>query len=142
MASPFKKSMKRIIEVAESNTVVFQKEFSVKMVRVIARATPVDTGRATANWKGAVNKEPMPNKNDFDQSPSANKTVNTLKKDISGLKYKDTIIIKNAVSGDNEAGYIIKLENGGSKQAPTGMFRKNVARYKQIAQRTKKELGL
>ena len=137
--------MKRIIEVSESNTIVFQKEFSVKMVRVIARATPVDTGRATANWKGAVNKEPMPNKNDFDKSPSANKTVNTFKKDISGLKYKDTIIIKNAVSGENEAGYIIKLEKGGkggSKQAPTGMFRKNTARYKQIAQRTKKELGL
>jgi len=142
MAGAFDGALKRIINIAEDNAVAFQKEFTVKMTRVIARDTPVDTGRATANWKGAVNKEPIPNNNDFDRSPSANKTIETLKKDISGLKYKDTVIIKNSVASEGEAGYIIKLEKGHSKQAPTGMFRKNVARYKQIGQRTKRELGL
>lgn len=136
----FDKSIRTIQAAVSGNAVEYQKLFVVNMATPIARDTPVDTGRATANWKADVNKEPRPNANIFDQSASARKTINAIKSAIKSTKLGDDIILKNAVSSDDEAGYILKLEKGGSKQAPTGMFKKNVVRYKQIASRAKRKV--
>jgi hypothetical protein len=143
MAGLFDKAKKVILDAAKNNTVIVHKEYAAQITQPIARDTPVKTGRATAGWQGDINKEPTPDNNVFDKSPSAKPTIDRLRRAISGLKYKDEIIIKNAVS-DDEGGddYIIKLEDGGSAQAPTGMFMKNVVKYKQIAKKTKKKLGL
>lgn len=138
----FDKALKLINDTAENNAVGLQKEFSVDMVTAFARPTPVLTGRATANWKAAVNKEPTPNKNQFDKTASARPTTNRARKALSSLGKNDKVIIKNAVSSETEEGYIIKLEMGHSRQAPTGMFRKNVARSKQILKKSKKKIGL
>lgn len=142
MSGPFDKAKKIIKNIAKSNTVVYQREFSLDMATPIARDTPVDTGRATANWQAGINQEPRANPNIFDKTPSASPTINKMRSDLSGLKFKDEVVIKNSVISPDEATYILKLENGGSKQAPNGMFLKNVVRYKQIASKTRKRLGL
>ncbi len=142
MAGPFDKVNDLIKDIIEDNTVALHKSFTLDMGAPIARDTPVDTGRATAGWRVGINREPTPNNNLFDKTPAATPTINRMRADLSGLKFGDTVIMKNAVSSPDDADYIIKLENGSSQQAPTGMFKKNVVRYKQIAKKTKKRLGL
>ena len=134
---PLATTKKKIRGIAQDNALKLLQIFSAEMVKEIARDTPVDTGRATANWKVGLNKEPSAN-NDKDKTPSAAPTVKKAEKVLSGLKDGDIVYIKNSVKG----GYIIKLEHGGSRQAPTGMFRKNVAKWKRIAKRAEKKIGL
>lgn len=147
MASPFDKVNALIRDMIENNVVVFQKAYTLDMVTPIARDTPVDTGRATAGWRAGINKEPTANNDLFDKTPAATPTINRLRSDLSDLKFGDEVIIRNAAEDTNsdEGGYIVKLESGppeGSNQAPNGMFIVNVMRYKQIARKTKKRIGL
>ncbi len=128
-------------DLSRSNGTKFIAVFSAEMVKEIARDTPVDTGRATANWKVGLNKEPSPN-NDKDKTPAASPTVKKAEKVLSRMKLGDTVYIKNSVRSAEEGGYIIKLEHGASRQAPTGMFRKNVAKWKRVAKRAEKKVGL
>lgn len=139
--NPLNSTKSKIRGVAALNGNELLKQFAIDMLTKIARDTPVDTGRATANWKAGVNEEPRPNDSLFDKSPAATATSNRAKKALDKVNVKDEIYIKNAVRSDDEGGYIIKLEHGGSKQAPTGMFMKNVVQYKRIFNRAKKKLG-
>ena len=126
------------------NSVGLQKQLAVDYVQVIARDTPVDTGRATANWLAGINRAPRGGLSIFDKSATANPTANRARKDLSRLKFGDEVIIRNAVEdeSDDPQGYILKLEMGSSPQARTGMFRKNVTRYKQMVRLSKKKIGL
>ena len=140
----FESFTKLIEKHSKENTIAYHKEFSVMMGQKIARKTPVDTGRATANWKAGVNKEPRGRSDEYDTSSTAQKTANEMRKDLRTLGIKDTVIIRNAVNDGEEDSedYILKLENGASQQAPNGMFMVNVTRYKQIAKEAIKKLGL
>jgi len=138
---PLKTTKKKIRGIAQDNALKLLQIFSAEMVKEIARDTPVKTGRATANWKVGLNKQPRPN-SDTDKTASASPTVKKAEKVLKDLKSSDTVYIKNSVKSDKEGGYIIKLEHGGSRQAPTGMFRKNVANWKRIAKRAEKKIGL
>ena len=115
--------------------------FSADMLQRFARDTPVDTGRATANWKVGINEEPRPNE-DTDRSVSAAPTVKKAKEVLKGYKIGDDVFIKNSVRSDDEGGYIIKLEQGHSKQAPTGMFLKNLSKWRKVAKNAQKKIGL
>ena len=128
----------------KKNSVAYQKEFSVIMGQKIARSTPVDTGRATANWKAGVNKAPKGRSDEFDKSSTAQKTANEMRKDLGTLGSKDTVVIRNAVNDGKEDSedYILKLEEGKSGQAPNGMFMVNVVQYKRVAREAIKKLGL
>ncbi len=126
----------------ELNAVALFQEGTADLSRKVAIDTPVDTGRATANWKGGVNRKPEGSSNIFDKSPTAKKTYDTLKRDISKAKLKDTIIVRNAVN-DGQADsddYIIRLEEGASSQAPTGMFMKNMIKADKSFKKTKKRI--
>ena len=114
---------------ADINALMLFKAGSTDLARKIAIDTPVDTGRATANWRFGVNREVRGVSTDFDKTKTAIKTWRHMIKDVSKATLKDTLILKNQVnSGDAEdEDYIIKLEEGGSKtQAPNGMFMKNI----------------
>lgn len=141
---PFKTTKKKIKGVSLENAVALFKEFAIQMITKYARDTPVDEGDATANWVVGINKEPPPTK-DQDTTKSSNKTIGKARKALEKVDVNDMIIIKNAVrsrNSENGDGYIIKLEMGHSKQAPTGMFRKNNAKAKKIEKRAKKKVGL
>jgi hypothetical protein len=72
----------------------------------LANRTPVDTGRARANWIPSLN------------SPSKAKVEPNQKIDVSSVlatyKVKDTVFISNNLP------YIRRLNEGHSKQAPAG----------------------
>ena len=133
----FKKIPGIIAGLSANNAVALTQRFSVDMLTKNARDTPVDQGDATANWVIGINKEPS-RTSAQDTTASASPTVKRAEKAIKNLELGDDVYIKNNVKG----GYIIKLENGGSKQAPTGFFYKNLAQWRRIAKRAEKKIGL
>ena len=147
MAKTFKSVLKVIEKVAADNASALQKTFSVNMLGKIARDTPVDTGRATANWilqAGSPNLSPMRLK---DPSVTATLTIQRAEKAARTAPKKTTLYISNAVQGQDDSGkltgegYIIGLERGKSVQSPSGMmFQKNVALAPQISANSLKEI--
>jgi hypothetical protein len=147
MAKTLKSALKVIEKAVANNTSEFKKTFAVKMLTKIARDTPVDTGRATANWvlqAGSPNLSPVRLK---DPSVSAALTVGRAEKAARTAPKKGDLYISNAVQGQDDnnnftgEGYIIGLERGKSVQSPAGMmFQKNVAMAKPIAADAKREL--
>jgi hypothetical protein len=87
--------------------------------------TPVDTGRARANWQLGVEKVPtkiFENSFDADGNATANKLKSLIPENVLGL----SIYIANNLP------YIHELENGKSKQAPVGMVALTQLRFKTI----------
>lgn len=86
--------------------------------RALVEATPVDTGRARANWQASLNN-PLTaqiaiqdvSKKDSGFVPARQ---NDALKAISAYKLADTILISNNLP------YIRKLNEGSSQQAPAG----------------------
>ena len=95
------------------------REWSAKLIRksgemlygAVFERTPVDTGRAKANWNCSINSP------DLTFSESANLDPGKASVAFAGAKAGDTLYITNA------APYILELENGHSSQAPDGMVR-------------------
>lgn len=128
-------------DVYKNNTKNYQQDFTTELGGEIAKLTPVDTGRATANWTGSINAPDVRPKTLKDNSISAKPTKQKIQIDVGSSKYGDTLYLSNAVQGqqDNGAltgdGYIIQLEQGKSKKAPLGMVEINIARSKVLSER-------
>jgi hypothetical protein len=82
----------------------------------LAITTPVDTGRARANWLPSLNS-PDTRQVQPGQKPN-------LEKSISSYKISDKILITNNLP------YIRKLNDGSSKQAPAGFVDAAIAKGK------------
>lgn len=117
----------------------FRRAVVLKLFSSIIKDTPVDTGRARANWQTSI-AAPV-----LTQSASTDKTgataIANAQSAITSSKWGDTLYFTNNLP------YIHKLEFGGypnpaktgsktiggySKKAPAGMFRRNVARINAI----------
>ncbi len=99
------------------------------LTRLVAR-TPVDTGRARGNWQVGIGASPAgqiepaellpPSEKTRDQAPPlaavGQKTVDAGAQVIATIKPFCVSHITNNVN------YIVKLEDGGSRQAPGGML--------------------
>jgi hypothetical protein len=81
----------------------------------IVQRMPKDTGRATANQQISLNSLPEESVLEFDKSGNA--TISKGGAALARFKLGDTIFLYNNVE------YIVPLEYGNSKQAPSGMFR-------------------
>jgi len=105
----------------------------------VIKGTPVDTGRAKANWQATINRP-------------ANGTVtsnDTSGRDSSGKTGKDAqVVITNAVGKvyhlTNNVPYIGILEfvPNYSKQMPHGWVRKAVKKFKKVYRQNLKAVGL
>lgn len=93
---------------------------------VLIEATPVDTGRARANWRGGVGSPetgvlftpPM-----APPSPDAGASIALSSIIGAAIQYKGQ---KAGISIANNLDYIASLNNGSSKQAPSGFVYKAV----------------
>lgn len=95
--------------------------------RVILR-TPVDTGRARANW--SVSEGDIGTTYEVESyDKQGNKTISTATRAVNGWDCHGSIFLSNNVP------YIIPLEYGGSDQAPNGMVRLTVAEMVEWANR-------
>lgn len=84
-------------------TIVFQ------LYQLITAGTPVDTGRARANWFVS------------EGAPRTDTTESTTQQPPPSIKGNSVMFITNSLP------YIVPLEYGHSKQAPYGMVRKAIA---------------
>ena len=94
---------------------------AIDLTTSIIKSTPVDTGRARANWFVSFEDAIEDTTDDTNSAKSLSNATNTLLKGKIG-KY---IYIQNNLP------YIVKLEYGASKQAPAGILRVNVERFAQ-----------
>lgn len=119
------KNVTKLLTDSLENGITVQNEISLEILTRVATLTPVDTGRATANWRVKLNTpEDRAFPNDFDPAPIPNDTINRAINVLKGLKIGDTVYISNSVqAGPDEPGYILRLEQGASPQAPFGMTR-------------------
>lgn len=95
----------------------------------IVRKTPVDTGRAKGNWQISVGSPATDaiDRTDTTKLGSANQAqFSDAQSAVNGYKGRGDIIIRNNVE------YIVGLEYGTSKQAPAGMVRVTVAKWKKF----------
>lgn len=119
------KNISKLLTDSIENGLKVQRDISKEVLARVATLTPVDTGRATANWRVKLNEpEDRAFPYSFDKSAVPFKTINAGVSVLNKSKKGDTIFISNNVaSSPLEGGYILKLENGASQQAPNGMVR-------------------
>jgi hypothetical protein len=103
--------MKKLREVAAPTA---YRNTAARAAHEIVDDTPVETGRARANWFVQDGVEQSPITDDVDPSGSDAKSRAT--SDAENLRLGGQACISNALP------YIETLENGNSKQAPAGML--------------------
>lgn len=91
---------------------------ALKVDKELAATTPVDTGRARANWLPSLNT-PDTRTVEPNQKPEIGPVL-------SAYKIQDTILISNNLP------YIQRLNDGWSKRAPAGFVESAIARAKGI----------
>jgi len=105
---------------------ITQKVALEALSRVVLK-TPVDTGRARGNWHVSVG---APSLAEYEgrEDRSGGETITRGAAQIEALIDPDVIYIQNNLP------YIVRLENGYSKQAPTGMAALTVAELETMFQ--------
>lgn len=99
-----------LVKTMEKDIAKAMKSISLKVLASVVKKTPVDTGMAKNSWNLSEGK--------IDTSLN-----NKVRDEISGKK---DIYLTNSVD------YIMKLENGYSKQAPKGMVALTVNELKRL----------
>lgn len=94
--------------------------------------TPVDSGRARANWQVSIGSVSDGTLELEDKSGSA--TISAATATASGLRAGDVIFLVNNLS------YAQRLEDGYSGQAPSGMVALSIQEFQQIADQVGFEL--
>ena len=120
---------KRFKEKLNADMPKFMRALALEAVGRIARRTPVDTGRARGNWQTTLGR-PAVGTIEVEGSPAAMSAlaVSRAKAAVAGYKSGDIHIVNNLP-------YIGNLENGSSRQAPSGMVQVTVAELQPLADR-------
>jgi hypothetical protein len=109
---------------------LLHQKVSIEAAQRLIEKTPVDTGRARGNWQVAIGARPTGEVNVADLLPKGDKPRTSLPSlAVSGQAAVDAAIeASSKIPGfcvshvTNNVSYILKLEDGGSKQAPAGMM--------------------
>lgn len=138
MADDFAAQVARFARLAATNTEKAVKGTSIALFRDVIQATPVDTGRARANWTAALAQPATGTTEKTDKTKNAGPTVAEMTAFINGSTNATEFTLANNLP------YAAVLEFGGypgdgpntvggySKQAPAGMVRVNAARFEKI----------
>lgn len=101
------------------------RKVTIDITRDLILATPVDTGYARSNWFfGLTRSGGIDSTHSKNGGPSIKRSLDWA----AGLKAGGIFYIVNNVP------YIMRLEYGSSKQAPTGMARNVVERWQKIVE--------
>lgn len=120
----FTLDVKAFCEKAKKNPETVMRSVTLKLFSAIIKASPVDTGRFRGNWQttGVTPATGLIAGVD----PTGNKAVNSAATFITNAPGWDTFTLTNNLP------YAERLEYGWSKQAPTGIVRVNVIRFRQL----------
>jgi len=109
------------------------RKIALSVFREVIMMSPVDTGRFRGNWQVAINSIPQGTLEIDDKSG----TVSMNKADAAALKLE----VGQAIYLVNNLPYARALEYGHSKQAPGGMVRITVRRWKTIVDQIARSLS-
>lgn len=102
--------------------------------RTVVLATPVDTGRARANWQATLG---APAVGTVDSAPGKTASVGTTTSRNAGVIAGYTGGPNAAIFLTNNLPYIVPLNNGHSKQAPAGFVERAVDAVTRAAKRAR-----
>ena len=102
----------------EKNITTQITKLALAVDQTVVLATPVDEGRARANWLPSINTKIESPKDRTDKNGSV--SIEEMQATVSDFKLGDTIFISNNLP------YIGALNDGHSKQAPVGYIEKAV----------------
>ncbi len=134
MATPeqFSKKMGQIAGRIEARSADAVRRAAVVADQVVTTTTPVDTGRARANWLASIGLTP---REESEVDPPEQTGATAITKALAVIATyrtgRGTIFISNNVA------YIQQLEAGSSAQAPGGMVRQAVQAAQAEARRTR-----
>ena len=114
----------------ERNLTQVGRKVALEMFKRVIYKTPVDTGRARANWQVTIGSQASGTVEIDDKSGGA--TMSKATAASAGFKAGDTIYLTNNLP------YIRKLEEGSSQQAPAGMVALTVQEFAAVV----KSIGL
>lgn len=106
---------------AGKNADLVVRKVGIDMTSRIVIRTPVDTGRARANWNTTIGSANYAVSESFDKAGAS--TIAKAAARLSGFRCGPSIWISNGLP------YIGELEKGSSKQAPAGMVAITVAEF-------------
>lgn len=101
-----------------------QKRACRELARLVIQDTPVQTGRARANWQAGLNQAPTGVLDEVD--PSGATALARVEKVLARMKSGDTLVLANNLD------YAKELEDGSSRQAPNGMLKRNLTRWPEL----------
>ena len=131
----FRLDLERFGNVTKVKQLTIVRKVALDLLRGVVLDTPVDTGRARANWQVSLGR---PAVGEIEHA-SGNEQVAAEAAIAPGTP---TIM---AAQGDvsiyltNNVPYILVLEDGHSGQAPEGMVRKNIARFPYLVEEAARE---
>jgi len=111
----------RFVAKAGTNADVVIRKVAVEMLDRIVDRTPVDTGRARANWQTTIGNAAFSPVDKTDKTGGSAKSAGAAV--IASMNLGATVWLSNALP------YTTRLEYGSSQQSPAGMVRVTVAEF-------------
>lgn len=131
MGGTFALDVAKWVEKAKGRQDIVVRKVCLEIFRRVIMRTPVKTGRARGNWQCAIGDVPAGTIELNDADGSA--TVSAVDAVVANVKAGDVIYLVNNVP------YILKLENGSSKQAPAGMVGMTLTEFGAVVEEAAKE---
>lgn len=129
----FSVQLARFAEIAELRVDDIVRKVAIDMLGRIVLRTPVDTGRARANWVVSIGARTTLISRDA-ADPTGRTTIEKGTRLLLGYQSSITVAwISNGLP------YILPLEYGSSKQAPAGMVRLTVQEFRGMVDRAVQE---
>jgi hypothetical protein len=120
----FAKQIKKCSQETLASVERIRKAACLELARLVIQDTPVQTGRARANWQAGVNQAPS---GVLEQTElSGGEALARVEKVLDQMKPGDSFVLVNNLD------YAKALEDGSSQQAPNGMLKRNLARWPEL----------
>lgn len=123
----FKRNFAKLMERAGKKPEMVVRALALAVGASLIQRTPVDTGRAKANWVPGIGVLVTTTTDATDKDGAA--TIGAIKQALATWKPGMTIYITNSLP------YIKRLEDGWSQKAPAGMVRLTVVEWKDSVRR-------
>jgi hypothetical protein len=131
--SGFALDLRAFVQRFNANADLVARKAAIDIFASIVKRTPVDTGRARANWQVGIGTAPSGEVTQRDKTGEA--TVSAGNQKLGTFKCGPSIWFANNLP------YAVPLEYGWSKQAPGGMVRLAAAEFQQAIDKAVREVA-
>lgn len=123
----FAENMRRRAREVEENSTRGVRRIALAAFRMVVRTTPYDTGRAISNWRLSVGFAYRPVREPFSYKGGASANWSAALAEAQVTAQQFTVRKGSAIFLTNSVPYILRLNEGWSKQAPAGFIQRGIA---------------